>query len=293
MFARSLAVLGPVVALMAAAGAGTIPAPAGAASGCSGTAGTIVVVDFNQLGSGGSDIVKGCAPSADSAATAFGQAGFDLTYSPAPGMQGYVCTVEARPADRDCTGADSYWSLWWSDGKGGPWVYSSLGVTSLDAPKGGYVAFSWHEGAGTRGTSPGVNPTRRVAAPAPSPTPDPTPQGGKGNGGSTGGSGGAHGSSPSASPSASASTTTSTSPSASASPSDKASVKDAKGDATSAAATESSESALPEIDEISEAPPAAEPKDDGGGFPAWVGIGLAVLVLGAAGAVPIIRRRAG
>jgi hypothetical protein len=37
--------------------------------------------------------------------------------------------------------------------------------------------------------------------------------------------------------------------------------------------------------------PARADAEAGGGFPAWLGIALAVVVLGAAGAVPILRRR--
>lgn len=248
-------------------------------------------VDFNQL-LAGDDLRKGCAPGASTAAEAFGQAGFKLAYSPAPGMQGYVCTVNEKPADRDCTGADAYWSLWWADGKGGDWKYSTLGVDSLDAPRGGYVAFSWHEGPGTSGTKPGVNPTPRVATPTPTPTPT------KGSDGTDGGSTGTPGSTDDksgekGSPSdPSSSATPSQTPSASAGPTDEPS-----GSASGTTSpTDASSSALPGAEDITAGPETddvAHTDDEAGPFPTWAMVGLGVGVLGAAGAVPLIRRRLG
>lgn len=276
------------MALVAATGLVGAPAEATTAAGCSGTAGTVVFVDFNELLGGSDDLRKGCAPSASTAAEAFQQAGFRLAYSPAPGMQGYVCTVNEKPADRDCTGADAYWSLWWADGKGGPWKYSTLGVDSLDAPAGGYVAFSWHEGSGTSGTKPGVEPTSRVSTPTPNPTPT------KDSGTTTGGGGkddkGDDKNSPS-DPSSSA--TPSASPSASASPTGKPS---GTASASTTAPTDATSSALPGAEDITAGPETddvAHTDDESGPFPTWAVVGLGVGVLGAAGAVPLIRRRLG
>ncbi|NYI43508.1 hypothetical protein BJ993_000588 [Nocardioides aromaticivorans] len=279
------------MALVAATGLFGASAEARAAAGCGGTAGTVVFVDFNELVGGSDDLRKGCAASASTAAEAFQQAGFRLAYSPAPGMQGYVCTVNEKPADRDCTGADAYWSLWWADGQGGPWKYSTLGVDSLDAPAGGYVAFSWHEGSGTQGTPPGVRPDPRTSTPTTSPTKD-----SGSTGGSTGGKGdkgdkaGDKGGDEDTPTDPSTSATPSGTPSAGASPTGKSS-----GTAT-ASPTDASSSAVPGAEDITAGPETddvAHTDDESGPFPTWALVGLGVGVLGAAGAVPLIRRRLG
>jgi len=131
--------------------------------------GVTVAVDFNELG-GGEQL--GCAPHAGTAAQAFAAAGFDLEYQ--PDMQGFVCTVQGVPDDRDCTSGSSYWSLWWSPGGTG-WTYATLGAKSLDVRPGDAIAFTWHQGKG-KADPPALAPTgtpsatARTSAPAQRPT---------------------------------------------------------------------------------------------------------------------------
>jgi hypothetical protein len=64
------------------------------------------------------------------------------------------------------------------------------------------------------------------------------------------------------------------------------------GDATAPdVAVSTPSSAVPEPVREPVREPARADAEAGGGFPAWLGIALAVVVLGAAGAVPILRRR--
>ncbi|GAA3675211.1 hypothetical protein GCM10022237_38450 [Nocardioides ginsengisoli] len=194
-----------ILALIAAI-VGLSPAPAGAhapSDAACDSGQVMVVVDFNQLGG---PTRSACAKAGGSAAQLFDAAGFALTYTSAPGMQGFVCTVADKPIDRNCTQGDSYWSLWWSDGSK-PWAYATLGVDQLEVPARGYVGFAWHQGSGDA-TAPDLA-VGTTSIPVREPEPEP----------------------------------------------DRAEA------------------------------------DNRGGFPAWLGIGLAVVVLGAAGAVPILRRR--
>lgn len=289
---RTSRLLGPVVAALVVAATGLLAlpvatAPATAAGSCSGTSGVIVVVDFNELGGG---LTRGCdATDGHTAAQNFGAAGYDLSYSHAPGMNGYVCTVQGKPTDGDCTGTTAYWSLWWADGKGGAWTYASLGADSLKVPAGGYVAFAWHQGSG-KASPPGVIPSKRaVATPPPS---HPT----------TSGAGTGHSSRhpqahPTAATSAPVTSSVSASPSASGSttPSAGSAVRHRHArDRThtpSPSASDSSSTALPTIDEVSAGPPPTAPAADGGSGRTWLAVVAGVVVIGAAAAVPLLRRR--
>lgn len=284
--AASAAVVATALAL--AQGFGVPSVAADPESACEGRNGVLVVVDFAELGGG---VRKGCSSDGGIASGLFERAGFPLVRvieDPS-----FVCRVSGKPAEDSCAdtpGANAYWSLWTADGTTESWSYAQSGVDGLRVKEGGYLAFAWHQGGGRAGP-PGVNPTKRTA---PSPSPSPTPTAGSGSGSGTKNSGG-RGSS--ATPTAKATESASAGSSASASPTPSESGSPSASDATtSAAAAASSETTsrdLAEIDEITAAPPAADDAaaDGDGGFPAWVGIGLAVLVLGAAGAVPIIRRR--
>ncbi len=290
--------------LVAAAVVLTPQAPASAA-GCAGVAGVTVVVDPNQLGG---SVSAGCDPVVESGEVArksFADAGYTLQDAQGAGMTGFVCKVSGRPADGDCTQTDAYWSLWWSDGKTGTWVYASRGVDGLRVPNGGYVAFSWHQGGG-RAAPPTVRPDPRTA-PAPTPTTGSGSGSGKGDkngkndgkrgdqGGEAGGATGAGSAQPSASPSLSPSASPSASASASATPTTTPS-DSASATTDAPVPTDPGTGDLPSIDEITDGPPEADASggaDDDGGFPVWAGVGLAVLVLGAAGAVPVLRRRQG
>lgn len=176
----------PVSALVVGTGA----APAHAAA-CAGSTGVTVVVDFHELGGGVRSVcvADGGDVTADRLFTA---AGFSLRY--ASRQPGFVCRVAGVPESDPCVNAapaDAYWALWWSTGDpGARWVYSSLGVTSLEVPEGGLVAFSWDQGPGD--SLPGAAATR-PEQPAPTEPSDPTPgsgSGGSGGSGSTGSGGG-------------------------------------------------------------------------------------------------------
>jgi hypothetical protein len=155
--------------MTAAAGLG-VPAPAQAAS-CSGAHGVTVVVDFHELG-GGAQSACDANGSGKTALTQLKDVGHQLTY--VQRQPGFVCRVDGAPASDPCVNtppSDAYWSLWWSDGKSGKWVYSSSGAASLQVPDGGYVALSWQGGDGK--AAPGVTPTAHASA---SPTASPTPR---------------------------------------------------------------------------------------------------------------------
>lgn len=294
---RVTRVLGPVAAgLLAAAGLLLTPAQpahatarAAASNACPGATGVTVVVDFNELPAGAERQV-GCDPDAGGRAVDhFDRAGFTLTEHATE--QDYICQVNGQPADRDCLANDAFWSLWWSDGRSGKWVFSTSGVTSLRVPEGGYVAFAWHEGSGNA-APPDVAPTPRVATATPTPSPT------KGTGstststGSTGdkGSKGDNGDEGTpAEPSTSA--TASGAASASASPS-----ADPSSTASTTGPTDATSSAVPGAEDITAGPETgdvAHTDDESGPFPTWAVVGLGVGVLGAAGAVPLIRRRLG
>ncbi|MBM0125592.1 hypothetical protein [Pimelobacter simplex] len=272
--------------ILVAAAVVLLPHVPASAAACSGSTGITVVVDSNQLGAG---ISAGCDPDGGVAANNFADAGYKIEYSQAAGMSGFVCKVNGSPSDGDCTETDAYWSLWWSDGKSGAWTYAARGVSSLRVPDGGYVAFAWHQGSG-QATPPDVAATPRFVEPKPTPTPTKasTPKPTKKP-------------SPKAAPSPT-SATPSASPSASATPSATGTTATPSATPTAtpteAAPTEPSQTTtvgLPSIDEITDGPRAtaadADGDEDAGGFPAWLGIGLVVVVLGAAGAVPVLRRR--
>lgn len=185
-----------------------------------------VVVDFNELAR---PTLTACAAAGASAARTFEAAGVPLTYASTPGMQGFVCTVDALPSDRSCTAGDSYWSLWWTDGSR-TWSYATLGVDQLDVPAGGYVGFAWHQGSGS--------------AEAPDHPVGEEPDGGPATG-TTG---------------------------------------------AASAADEGDAGGTSSDGDDADAPNAA---DDGDALPVALGVALVVLVLGAAAAVPVLRRRRG
>ncbi|NPC95655.1 hypothetical protein [Nocardioides sp. zg-DK7169] len=160
--------------------AGLPTAPSAGAATCTDGRGVSVVVDFGALGGGVQDTCDADG-GGKSAATIFADSGVALTY--AQRAAGFVCRVEGVPSSDPCINAapaDAYWGLWWSDGRTGTWVYSSIGTSSLTVPAGGSVAFAWNSGARTQ---PGVAPPVAAAPAAPS-SPRPTPSTGGGPGGS-------------------------------------------------------------------------------------------------------------
>lgn len=276
-------------------------APAHAA-GCSGSGGVTVVVDFAQLGGG---LTAGCDSSAEGqrARAILADAGYSLTM--ATKSPGFVCRVNGAPASDPCVDAapaDRYWSVWWADGTGGNWVYSSRGVDSLRVPDGGYVALAWHQGTG-RSQPPATVPASR--APKAEPTRAPkkkSPSGATASkqskpkapatkprtgGGST------------SAPSASASPSTGVAPDGEATePSDGPVDGPSDGPSTDSATPSPGESVevdpdLPSASEIESGPDDVQVSAEGSdeqGLPLWVPALVVVAVLVAAGAV-VVRRR--
>ena len=277
--------------------------PPATAAGCSGAGGVTVVVDHHQLGGG---IQQACDADGGGklASTVFPDSGFPLTY--VQRQPGFVCRVAGVPSSDPCVNtppATAYWSLWWSDGTSGDWVYSSQGVGSLRVPDGGYVAFSWQGQDGK--AAPGVAPRPRGQ------TSPPASGGTGGTGDSSGGSGGSGGAGgggadptapaggapatgpddPSSSPRpGKRSSGASTAPSASGSP--RAS---AGGEATASASSD------PTGGVSTDSPPSggSEPADqaaDGTGdrLPAWLSLLVVATLAGVGGTVAVVRaRRAG
>lgn len=300
-------ILGPAVAaLLATAGILLLPldtseaAPvrAVAAQACPGVEGITVVVDFNQLPAG-DEVQVGCDRNGGGRARSnFTDAGFTLTDHPT--QSDYICQVNGRPANQNCIENDAFWSLWWSDGKSGKWIFSNRGATGLKVPTGGYVAFAWHEGGGTAGP-PDVKPTPRTTPstkPSPTAGSGSTAGNGKGSGGKGSGSKGSGGTGTQGGKQPDRSTAsgdaTPTGPSASATPSTSPS---ATADQPTTSSPSTSSSAVPGAGEITAGPETdtahLDGGDDDGSFPTWLAVGLGVGVLGAAGAVPLIRRRLG
>lgn len=301
-------ILGPAAATVLVAAAGVLSAPAGpavavpppraAAAGACGSTGVTAVVDFNGLG--GNQETVGCDADGGgrAASVVFHDAGYTLSYSQAPGMNGFVCKIQGQPADGDCAQTDSYWSLWWTDGKSGRWKYSSEGASTLTVPDGGAVAFAWHEGSGEAEQPDVAAPVHASATPS-------------STGGSGGGSNGGvrhQGGSPSTP--ASPSSSTSATETSAATPSDSPTVKKRSGHHRHQARPEknkhhrqthvptptasSDPSTAPAAGDITAGPPAdTTGGDSGSSFPVWLGVGIALVVLGAAVAVPVLRRRAG
>jgi hypothetical protein len=293
--------LGPVVAALVVAAAGVMtvgapaPAPAAAAAACPGATGVTAFVDFAELGGG---VTGGCDRDGGgrAAVEVFRDAGYTLEYSQQPGMNGYVCKVQGKPADGDCASNDSFWSLWWSDGESGRWVFANRGAGSLEVPDGGYVAWAWHEGAG-RADPPAVVPT---------PHPDREPADDDGGNNGSGGSGddvSGEGPGDDATSTAPSATSTTAAPEATSSAENSGAgmPKGGKSRATEASdpTSDASGSSLPGAAEITAGPPPSgdlateDPGEDGSAAPTWIGIGLAAVVLGAAGVVTVLRRRAG
>ncbi len=284
----------PAAPAVSSYGASTEPVPSARAA-CSGDSGVSVIVDFNEVGGG---VTAACDPDGAGkvASQVFPDAGYPLTYTQED--PGFACRVSGKPADAPCVRtppATAYWSLWWSDGESGQWVYSSSGVSSLDVPDGGYLAFAWHQGSGNA-AAPDVAPTAHT----------PEPSGDDDGGGDTGGTGGDgpggdQGDGDDAAATTADPSTASTDPSASESASDKRKRdrdRDPTGRGMSDDPSDGATSDRPAAADITAGPPAdasADTADRGEGqtFPTWIALVLAALVLGAAAMVPLLRRRSG
>lgn len=301
-----------VAAALTSVGVGATPASAAA---CADAGGITVVVEANSLG--GTDVACVSASAPTLASALFPNAGHPLTY--AQQQPGFVCRVDAVPADAGCqqaSPASAYWGLWWSDGTDGTWTYSSLGARSLRVPPGGSVAFAWDDrsgevrpatsaprtrtgaGSGSGGSGSGSGGSGSGSGAGSGTGSGGSSSGGTGSssgGGSTGqsstGSSGSTGSgtrgtgSPSRAASPSASSSTSASPSASAS-SSATSSPSASDASPSAAATLAADP-----DAANASSDASQPASDGSGLPVWVAPLLIVAALGVGGVVVLRRRR--
>jgi hypothetical protein len=154
----------------------TAPGAEAASGRCTPGTGVTVVVDYGSLGRSSG---IGCATNGggQAASQSVPAAGFALTYASG---QPFVCRIDGLPdaTQEPCNRtppADAYWGLFWNDGKGGGWVYSSQGAASLRVPAGGSIGWRWQDG-GSRDL-PGVAPN--PPAPASSPTKPPKDDGGK------------------------------------------------------------------------------------------------------------------
>ncbi|MBF4769152.1 hypothetical protein ISU10_15395 [Nocardioides agariphilus] len=272
-----------VAVLVTAAAGGALslgsPGPAEAAT-CQTASGVSVVVEPGGLG-GGVQVACISSGGGRSADRLLKDAGHTLTY--VQRFPGFVCRIDGLPADDPCVNtppADAYWGLWWSDGKSGTWSYSSLGASSLEIPAGGYLAMVWDGSSG--GVRPQTDPSpHRQASPTPTPTPTKKPT--------------SQAPDPTATPtSVATSSQPPDSPSSSPTPS---TTKRPKPTTTATATPEPSDPTTPASEEQTEAGAPvdgsveAEPQSDDDGLPPWVAPVAVVVLLGAAGAVALVRRR--
>lgn len=176
--------------------------------------------------------------------------------------RGFVCSIDNYPdpakACHSYAPANAYWGLFWANGKGGGWVYSSSGASSLNVPAGGWVAFKFQNSNSREA------PTMRPYTPAPAPAPKPATK---------------------PKPKAKPSTTAPSKPNASASASAKAKAKataKAKASASASASPGTSGDAAPSSDDLVN----AANETDGSSSMVWVGAALAgLLVIGMAAAL--------
>lgn len=289
--------------MLAAAAILAAPAAPSFAAACADRGGVTVVVDFHQLGGGLHQVCDGDG-GGKTAATIFTDNGFPLTF--VQRFPGAVCRVSGKPAEEPCVDMPpetAYWVLYWADGKGSTWTYSSLGATSLRIPAGGSVAFSWSQGGRT---NPGVGPTVHPDEPTPTPQSQQTQESaGAGGGGTGGGSrpGKRETRKPAPTPTRAATPTPSaTAPTASATPRPSRTPRKpprSRGSTPSATPVATpTEAPSTAVAAPSASPAAAEPvsqtaadADSGGGVPGWLPPVLIAVLAAVAGAVARARRR--
>lgn len=287
-----------MVVLTAAAYAGVLGAasPPAAAATCPTAEGVSVVVDFNDLGGGVQEICD-ASGGGEHAATLFTRNGYALTY--VQRQPGFVCRINDVPAEDPCVNtppADAYWGLWWSDGTTGTWSYSTLAAGSLKIPEGGYVAFSWNQGAGK--DKPSSKPTAHAQ---PSATPTSSGGGGGGNdgGNNAGGGNGSGGNRPSAKPTPTPSdpSPTSTTPSANASASPAKPAKTEKPRRRPTSTADGPGAASPSADpgeSVTSDPVDADARSLAGeerGIPFWVVLLVIATLFSSAAGIAVVRRR--
>lgn len=150
-------------------------------AGCTTANGVSVVVDLRQLGGG---ILERCAPGLGAGATglqALQTAGIPYQGTTQWG-DAFICRLLGRPAadeslripgndnyHEQCITtppASAYWAYWWAP-NGGPWHYSSAGVSSHHITPGGFEGWVYTIGGANQEVAPGVTPVRAAAGPAP------------------------------------------------------------------------------------------------------------------------------
>ena len=151
-----IALLVPISASAASAGA-RLAAPASGA--CSGQSGVTVVVDLTDLGG---DVEVGCAHgSATTGRAALTDAGFRATNDAA----GMICAIDSAPDPCPTTFAGSYWS-YWSAAPGAAWMAYTVGADASHPVPGSFEGWRYNDGA----AGPSVLPaTAQVEKPATAP----------------------------------------------------------------------------------------------------------------------------
>jgi len=132
-----IALLVPISASAASAGA-RLAAPASGA--CSGQSGVTVVVDLTDLGG---DVEVGCAHgSPTTGGAALTDAGFRATNDAA----GMICAINSAPDPCPTTFAGSYWS-YWSAAPGAAWTAYTVGADSSHPAPGSFEGWRYNDGA--------------------------------------------------------------------------------------------------------------------------------------------------
>ena len=277
-----------VATLVAAAGLIGLSGASASATSCT-TSGITAVVDYNDGAGGGTQ--SSCDPTSGSAnaARVFGDVSVQMQRNP----DNSVCTVNGKPADTQCGRlGNQYWSLWWTDGTSGKWVYSQSGVDGLDVPKNGAVAWAWQGASGRR--QPAV--AAPVVKAAPKPTPTPTPKATKK---ATHKPTKTRASKAAAALAATASQAAASASAAAATPTASASISPSAASAAPVSATPSASASVAPPTPSTGSSPAAEASadtrltsadPDTGGLPLWVPAAV-VVALGAATGAVLWRRR--
>lgn len=279
-----------VMAVGLMAGVGFWPAPASADTCAPGTGVTVVVDHTGVPGGGGRGVDTDCV-SFNGSATArslFRSAGVSMQdTSRFPGL---VCLVNSLPAPSpDCVVAppsDAFWGLFWSNGRDGNWIYSSIGVDGLRVPQGGSIAWVWQGG---NRTPPRVRPPAGSTLPdagqtAAGPVSGPTNKPGRSP-------------KPKANTRATPLQSVAVSPSASVTPSSTPSMNTPSANTPDPSVTKqpgtTQSSATPMAAATAEATKLGGPQPESSGLPVWIPVTLIVALSGAVGGAVWLRRRRG
>jgi hypothetical protein len=146
------------------AAAAASPVTTVTSSGCVGSSGVTVVVDFSDVGGG---VEIGCATGDPATGReALVGAGFDVTDS-TPGM---ICAINSAPDPCPATFDGSYWS-YWSAEPGATWSAYAVGADSSDPAPGAFEGWRYNDGT----TGPSLLPAAIQAASTAAGTTAPSP----------------------------------------------------------------------------------------------------------------------